>query len=82
VIVTLEDHYRWDPVRRAFVLFEDDPGLVDVRPHRVDVQAARIGAGWELMTTVQTEANAQPAAIDVWIRTDPDPAYPQRPKLT
>jgi hypothetical protein len=69
VIQQLEDHYRWDPVHHVFVLLEDDPGLVDVKPQRVDVQAARVAAGWELMTTVQTEANAQPAVIDVWIRT-------------
>jgi hypothetical protein len=65
---TIEDHYRWDSVNQVFVLLEDDPGLVDVRPHRVDVQAARVHAGWELMTTVQTEENAQPAVVDVWIR--------------
>ncbi len=64
---TLEDHYRWDTVHQVFVLLER-PGLVDVRPHRVDVQAARVGAGWELMTTVHTEENAQPAVVDVWIR--------------
>lgn len=69
MIHTLEDHYRWNAVSRAFILLEDDPGLVNVYPRRVDVQAARIGAGWELMTTVETEANAQPAIIDVWIRT-------------
>jgi hypothetical protein len=68
VIDKLEDHYRWDPVHRGFVLLEDDPGLVDVKPLRVDVQVARVRAGWELMTTVQTEINAQPALIDVWIR--------------
>jgi hypothetical protein len=72
VIDELEDHYRWDPVHQVFVLLEDDPGLVDVKPQRVDVQAARMAAGWVLMTTVQTEANAQPAVIDVWIRTTPD----------
>lgn len=65
---TIEDHYRWDSVNQVFVLLEDNPGLVDVRPLRTDVQAARIGAGWELMTTVQTEENAQPAVVDVWIR--------------
>lgn len=65
---TLEDHYRRDTVHQVFVLLEDDPGLVDIRPRRLDVQAARLGAGWELMTTVQTEQNAQPAVVDVWIR--------------
>lgn len=69
---TIEDHYRWDSVNQVFVLIEDDPGLVDVRPHRIDVQAARVQAGWELMTTVQTEENAQPAVVDVWIRTQPE----------
>jgi hypothetical protein len=65
---TIEDHYRWDSVNQVFVLLEDNPGLVDVRPRRVDVQAARVHAGWELMTTVQAEENAQPAVVDVWIR--------------
>lgn len=74
MIDELEDHYRWDPIHHAFVLIEDDPGLVDVRPQRTDVQAARVAAGWSLMTTVQTEANAQPAVIDVWIRTPNDPS--------
>jgi hypothetical protein len=69
---TIEDHYRWDSVNQVFVLLEDNPGLVDVRPLRTDVQAARIGAGWELMTTVQTQENAQPAVVDVWIRVQPD----------
>lgn len=69
---TLEDHYRWDSVHRVFVLLEDHPGLIDVHPYRGDVQAARIGAGWELMTTVKTESNAQPAVVDVWIRSQPD----------
>ncbi|QGG39897.1 hypothetical protein [Aeromicrobium yanjiei] len=73
MIDTLEDHYRWDSVGQVFVLLEQEPGLVDVRPHRVDVQAARIHAGWELMTTVTLdELNAQPGVIDVWIRTDTD----------
>jgi hypothetical protein len=72
VIDEFEDHYRWDPVHQVFVLLKDEPGLVDVRPQRVDVQAARVAAGWELMTTVQTEANAQPAVIDVWIRATHD----------
>jgi hypothetical protein len=66
---TIEDHYRWDSVNQVFVLLEDNPGLVDVRPHRVDVQAARVHAGWVLMTTVtDVEVNAQPAVVDVWIR--------------
>jgi hypothetical protein len=65
---TIEDHYRWDSVNQVFVLIEDDPGLDDVRPHRVDVQTARVHAGWELMTTVQTQENEQPAVVDVWIR--------------
>lgn len=65
---TIEDHYRWDSINQVFVLLEDDPGLVDVRPLRVDVQAARVHAGWELMTTVQTQENAQPAVVDIWIR--------------
>lgn len=73
VILELQDHYRWDSVHQMFVLLEDDPGLVDVKPQRVDVQAARIHAGWELMTTVTLdEINAQPGVIDVWIRTDAD----------
>jgi hypothetical protein len=70
---TSEDHYRWDSVNQVFVLLEDDLGLVDVRPLRVDVQAARVGAGWELMTTVQTVENAQPAVVDVWIRSQSEP---------
>jgi hypothetical protein len=65
---TIEDHYRWDSVNQVFVLLEDSPGLVDVRPLRVDVLAARVHAGWELMTTIQAEENAQPAVVDVWIR--------------
>lgn len=75
MIDELEDHYRWDSIRwdsihQVFVLLEDDPGLVDIRAQRVDVQAARVAAGWVLMTTAQTEANAQPSVIDVWIRTN------------
>jgi len=67
---TIEDYYRWDSVNQVFVLLEDNPGLVDVRPHRIDVQAARIGAGWDLMTTVtDVEVNAQPGIVDVWVRT-------------
>ena len=65
---TIEDHYRWDSVNQVSILLEDDPGIVDVRPHRVDVQAARVHTGWELMTTVQTQENAPPAVVDVWIR--------------
>lgn len=73
MIQTLEDHYRWDAIAQAFVLLEQEPGLVDVRPTRPDVQAARVGAGWQLMTTVtDVEVNAQPGVIDVWIRTDRD----------
>lgn len=75
MIDKLEDHYRWDTVHQVFVLLENDLGLVDVRPHRLDVQAARLGAGWELMTTVtDVELNAQPGIIDVWIRTAVDSA--------
>ena len=70
---TIEDHYRWDSVNQVFVLLEDAAGLVDVRPLRVDVQAARVHAGWELMTTVtDIEVNAQPAVVDVWIRSQSD----------
>lgn len=59
----IEDHYLWDPVNQVFVLLEDDPGLVDV-------QAARIDAGWELLTTVtDVEVNAQPGMVDAWIRS-------------
>lgn len=68
----LEDQYRWDSVNRLFVLLEDDPGMFDFRPRRVDVQAARLGAGWALMTTVECHVNAQPGVIDVWIRVVDD----------
>lgn len=70
MIEFVEERFEWIPGPQEFHRVEHDlDTLVHMRPLRPDVTRERVQTGWQLITSMPIEENAQLFVVDLWSRT-------------